>query len=138
MTEATQTAPPLVVGSTTLLGATAQTNAGLRYATVLQKRREGQTLVKIAAERGVTRERVRQMVAAAERREHALLNAPQSPLALLSVRAQNCILAVECIGDVPTPQEIRACMDSGRLKKIPNMGKKSIQEVVDWLVSIGA
>jgi DNA-directed RNA polymerase alpha subunit len=139
MIKATQTTPPQTVESAKPPGAIYQTSGQLRDATTLQKRREGKTLAAIGAEMGVSVERVRQMVAKAERRESAVSNETASPLDLLSVRAQNCLRgASSCLGYTPTPQEIRAQMDSGQLKKIDNMGKKTIQEISDWLAAIKA
>ena len=112
-----------------------------RYDSVLQQRRAGRTLAEIGRELGRSCERVRQMQALAERREKALINGKASPLDLLSVRAKNCLLAEKYSStgrDEPTPQEVRVWLDSGRLKKIPNMGKKAVQEVAAWLAAIGA
>jgi hypothetical protein len=124
------------------LGPKVHTKDWVRCAEALRQRREGKTFAAIAAEMGVSRERVRQMTIQGERREEALKNAEASPLDVLSVRAKNCLLAEKYSSstgrDEPTPQEVRAWLDSGRLKKIPNMGKKSVQEVAAWLAAIGA
>jgi hypothetical protein len=101
------------------------------------------TLAAIGAHLGVSKGRAQQLVAQGERREQDLKNCGESPFYILSVRAQNCLLAenYENAGGrlkPPSPQVVRAWLDSGRLKKIPNMGKKSILEVAAWLAGLGA
>ena len=126
------------------LGPTPHGKTGERYAKVLAMRRAGQTLQAIANGMGLSCERVRQMEKKAERMESEKQLAPEKPHLLLSVRARNCLLSeywsksANYTQDDPPPALVRDWLDSGTLRKIPNMGKKSIQEVAAWLAAIGA
>ena len=104
---------------------------------VLQQRREGKTVAEIAKAMGISPGRVWQLANDAERREEALKNAESNPLELLSTHTRNCLLSEKrqhnTPGDRPTPDEVRDWLQSGRLNLIPNLGKKSIQEVAAWL-----
>lgn len=135
---------PLEVRLSDQLGHSPHVRSVARHAKALSMRREGQTLQAIAAEMGVSRERVRQMVKKAERLELQKQLAAEKPHLMLSVRTRNCLLGeyrATCgahdRGD-PPPSLVRAWLDAGTLKRVPNMGKKSVAEVAAWLAAIGA
>lgn len=115
-----------------------------RNAKVLAMRRAGRTLRSIGAELGFTDEAVRQMAIRAERLEQEMLLYSEKPLLMLSVRARNCLIAefrIVCpTANIafPPPALVREWHDAGKLEGIPNMGKKSVQEVAAWLSAIGA
>ena len=131
-----QTDQPAVTGPvlSERLGAHAKSKDWGRCRKALELRRDGMTLAKIAVEMGVSQERARQMVLSGESRERALENAHSNPLDLLSVRAHNCLKAE----NVSTPAQARALQKSGELKKVPNLGKKSVLEIEAWLNAMGA
>ena len=141
--EETKLAPALVGLVEPLgLGSDFQTKDWARRAEALRQRRDGKTLAAVGAAMGVSRERVRQMAIEAAQREAAIQNVEVSPLGVLSARTRHCLLSEVHYrskrSDGPTPQEVRGWLDSGELQKIPNLGKKSVEEVKAWLASLGA
>lgn len=140
----TTEATPGALGSNEWLGHNPHVKSVERYAKVLAMRRAGLTLKAIGDDLRLSRERVRQMAKKAERLEREKMLSSERPHLLLSVRTRNCLLAeywhthTYSTRDDPPPALVRRWLDSGELRKIPNMGKKSVQEVAAWLAAIGA
>jgi predicted transcriptional regulator len=135
---------PLEVRFSDQLGHSPHVKSVARYAKAMNMRRAGQTLQAIGTEMGVSRERVRQMVKKAERLEQEKLLAAERPHLTLSVRTRNCLRSeywhtyrTQDRGDPPL-KLVREWLDSGALKKVPGMGKRSIAETAAWLAANGA
>lgn len=97
------------------------------YAAVLAEHRAGARQVDLAKSLGLSPERVRQVLAKAERLERAV--ASTDPLDTLSVRTRNCLLSQ----NLRTVEAVRAALASGMLDDVPNLGDVSKSEVLRWL-----
>lgn len=103
-----------------------------RLSAALHKLRQGKSFSDIGEEMGVSEKRARVMVHLAESRESALQKAEQDPFGLLSTRARNCLTAE--VGTEPgAVDRVRKLRTNNLLRKVPNMGRLTIQEVEAWL-----
>lgn len=100
-------------------------------------RRNGASFAQIAEEMLVSRERARQIVAAANREARAAAEADiNSGLARLRPKTRNALLTEHRfrggVGE-PSARTIREWLESGQLKFMPNIGLATIKEVRNWL-----
>ena len=99
-------------------------------------RTEGATFVSIGKQYGISTERIRQIIAKAERVELARANTPYNPMQDLSVMARNSL--AHC--GLTTPALVREAILEGRFDlpthakgRIPQLGAKGKAEVRKWL-----
>ena len=103
----------------------------------LALRRQGEQFQSIARTLGVSAERARQLVTIGQEIERR--QASRDPWDELSARTRNALLADGC---EPTPEGVRKqyrtiCGMQYALGRVPNLGKKSIVEINDWLTQHG-
>jgi hypothetical protein len=99
---------------------------------VLTMRRRGHTLDDIGEKFGVTRQRALQLVNLGEMIEWERTSG--DPWYELSPRIRNALIGDEC---TPTPSGVRKRYTLSKLKRVPNLGIKSIAELQAWLVQHG-
>jgi len=103
-------------------------------AAVLARFRDGHKKSAIARELGLSHSRISQVIAKAERLEG--IKEAQSLFRSieyhLSVRTLNCLRAA----NIKTVDEIRVALSNGSLQEMPNFGRKSEREVMEWLKDI--
>ena len=106
------------------------------------------TLVSVATEFKISPERVRQIVAKACRQfgldqqgikkctTGNLVKYIKSMNAKLSTRARNALLNAG-ISEPITPEVVANKLDPQHIEQVPNIGKKSAQEITDWIRQAG-
>lgn len=94
---------------------------------VLKRRQEGERLCDLARNLGISVATVKYVLNKAENFKQAEIS--YDPLNKLSVRTRNSLKAWE----LDTVEEISAALEDGSLKKIPNLGKVSLEEIRKWL-----
>src|SRR5450830_1646664 len=100
-------------------------------------RNDGKSSTEIARVLGVTRTRVLQILNDVNQRRLEEEANPNDPFLTLHFRVRRHLLR-EFPEDVrPTLSKVREMETSGYLKKIPNLGKLSIQIIDKWLQSHG-
>ena len=107
---------------------------------ILQKRQEGKTLTQIGIEMGISSTRVSQLETIAKTYVEAQKNNTLMPFDELSILVQNALKRQKQFKnnhkyteDKPTLQEIATWFNSGELHKMDGIGKKSIQEIENFL-----
>jgi hypothetical protein len=100
---------------------------------IVEMRKSGMTFAAIGEMVGIGKQRVRDIVLKHER----LSKEGEYPIKKLSARAMNGLRYVICDykpEDI-TPELVKARIADGTLDlgNIPNMGKVSIQEIMDWI-----
>lgn len=97
------------------------------YDAVLKQYRDGARLCELARGLGITSTRVRQVLNKADKLE--LAGQSYNLIDKLSVRTRNCLQT----WNLDSVEEVRAAMADGSIKKIPNLGKVSLEEIRQWL-----
>lgn len=114
-----------------------------RNAAALEMRNKGKTFRYIGDVFGVSTERARQMVAAGKREVETANKAEGTPWLRLSTRTRNCILSElgwdELKATTPSPERVRELLNDGTISRnTPNLGKKCMGEIMQWLTDNGA
>lgn len=108
-----------------------RTDRELRHRAILFARRRGDSLAALGRQHKLSRERVRQILKQPERNARSHID----PADEMSARLHNALLAEGC---TLTPAAVRERFTSYReLKRVPNLGVKSIRELNEWLVRHG-
>ncbi|MCH4894975.1 hypothetical protein GO308_17875 [Sphingomonas sp. SFZ2018-12] len=108
-----------------------------RGARMAARKAAGATYREIAAEFGVSKDRIRDLIAASERRAKSRIKEPNR--SALSVRARNVLplIIVEpetdpIERDAQLPSRV-AALHKRDLKGVPNLGKQTVAELEAWL-----
>ena len=108
----------------------------IRALAVLEVRRAGLTLLQIGKQFGFTKQRARQLELFGLKVERDLVLHQGRPASELSPRLRNALIYQA--GCEPTPEAVVAHFTSiYELRRIPNIGEKSISELNEWLVRHG-
>jgi predicted transcriptional regulator len=109
-----------------------------RHALAVQLRTDGKTQAEIAVVLGVSRGRIHQMLKTASQRRLEAEAGEAGPFSSLHQRVRKHLLNEFPRDAYPPLSKVREMMESGTLKKVPNLGKLSIQIIEDWLQIHGA
>lgn len=109
-----------------------------RHALAARLRSEGKTHGEIAMVLGVSGRRIHQILKAVNQRRLEDEAAETVPFLGLHRRVRKHLLSEFPGNTYPPLSKVRELMTSGALKKVPNLGKLSIQIIEDWLQSHGA
>jgi len=101
-------------------------------------RTDGKTQAEIAMVLGVSRGRVHQILKTVNQRKLEEESGETGPFLSLHQRVRKHLLSEFPGGAYPPLSKVRELMTIGALKKVPNLGKLSIQIIEDWLQSHGA
>ena len=108
-----------------------------RHALAVQLRTDGKTQAEIAMVLGVSPGRVHQILKTVNQRRLEEASGAAGPFLNLHQRVRKHLLS-EFPGDAYPPLgKVRELMATGALKKVPNLGKLSIQIIEEWLQSHG-
>ncbi len=99
-------------------------------------RKAGKTLEEIGEKYGLTRERIRQLYEA-QRKKHEMINTWTAFRKMLSARSQKCLITHFGSEDIFSHPEEIASKSYTELLRIKNIGKKSIEEIIDTLRKLG-
>ena len=109
-----------------------------RHALAARLRTEGKTQAEIAVVLGVSSGRIHQILKTVNQRRLEEEAGETVPFFSLHQRVRKHLLSEFPGNTYPPLSKIRELMTSGALKKVPNLGKLSIQIIEDWLQSHGA
>jgi len=109
-----------------------------RHALAARLRDDGKTQAEIAMVLGVSRERVHQILKTVNQRRLEDESGAAGPFMNLHQRVRKHLLREFTHDAYPPLSKVREMMTSEHLKKVPNLGKLSIQIIEDWLQSHGA
>lgn len=100
-------------------------------------RKAGMTLDEIGKKYGLTRERIRQLYEL-QRRKHEMINNPWPVFRkMLSTRSQKCLITHFGSEEIFSHPDEIASKSYPELLRIKNIGKKSIDEIIDALKNLG-
>lgn len=97
-------------------------------AEILKKHREGARHVDLARITGLSRERIRQVLLLAERKERQGQQ-KNNPFPDMSTRLRNCLLCE----NLRSIDAVKQRLSAGDIIEIPNLGIKSCRELTQWL-----
>ena len=100
----------------------------------MRRRDAGESVEAMAVERQVSKSRIHTRIHHARRvtRLEASASEPNE-LNYLSVWSRNCLVT----WGIETRAQAKAALDGGDLKKVPNLGAKSMAEVLQWIAELG-
>lgn len=102
--------------------------AGVRALRALNMRRRGDKLDQIGKQLSVSRERARQLVVRGSELEHEMTST--DPWYELPARVRNALVRDGC---KPTPASVYEHLQHVEVRRILNVGRKSLAEIHAWL-----
>ena len=109
-----------------------------RHDLAARLRTDGKTQAEIAIVLGISRGRVHQILKTVNQRRLEQESGEAGPFLSLHQRVRKHLLSEFPRDAYPPLSKVREMMTSGALKKVPNLGKLSIQIIEDWLQCHGA